>query len=694
MTSRPPSSDSPQRLAPWAWVAMALLVLSAGLIAAGVFLGTRHADALHYLVTGQALSGKETRSVTESLLAYGLGSFGVWLLVAFGLRWLSRKQGETAPVAFYLRKAATPFTSWWLGAPILLLARLGEIDGAIRSACALCLGLFLAMVWRLFRYWPLTVWINGERSSEAAETRAIRLPARWSLEARVLAVCAVAYFVAFTAMSWLRHMNFYSLLTDQGIYTQIAWSILHGRGFHCTVYKELVNSNMLSEHVMPIMLLLAPFYAIWSDPRMLLLLQSIAVTLAVWPIYRTALWFSGEGDETSGHRPFALALALSYLLHPQLQTAHLFDFHPDAFLPLFLGLSIWALLRRNWALYWPALVLALMCKEDTAMTVAMLGLYAALFRRRRLSGVLTFVLGVVWFVVTVKVISPHYRGDEYRHMGQYAHLIAPFVEGSPDNVGFAQLFWILLTHPGAVCGQLLGFPQLEGLSQMFGPTLGVSLLAPAELVLAGPHLLATLLSDDPFKQGLHFHYAFTMLTAVYAAAAAGGSTIARWIGSREATNRGAVFAFLSAAVLASSLLTCHWHGEAPFSQGFAKIKYRLDERWANGREFLRQVPRGAAVSAQHDVAPHLTNRAKVYDYPTVKDAEVIVLNLHTLQRKRPVWTFHSRQYYCETVGRTLESGEWGLTARSDGFVMLERGADTSRNHEVLETIRSFLPAKK
>ena len=41
-------------------------------------------------------------------------------------------------------------------------------------------------------------------------------------------------------------------------------------------------------------------------------------------------------------------------------------------------------------------------------------------------------------VVTVEVIIPHYRGADYRHMGQYAQLVAPFIEGKPDSVGLVQ----------------------------------------------------------------------------------------------------------------------------------------------------------------------------------------------------------------------------------------------------------------
>ena len=46
-------------------------------------------------------------------------------------------------------------------------------------------------------------------------------------------------------------------------------------------------------------------------------------------------------------RRVGLLFAGSYLLHPLLQTATLYDFHPDAFVPLFAAGSFWALLELD-----------------------------------------------------------------------------------------------------------------------------------------------------------------------------------------------------------------------------------------------------------------------------------------------------------------------------------------------------------
>ena len=44
-------------------------------------------------------------------------------------------------------------------------------------------------------------------------------------------------------------------------------------------------TNRLGTHVEPILLPISLLYVVWSDPRLLLLLQSLVVALGAWPVY-------------------------------------------------------------------------------------------------------------------------------------------------------------------------------------------------------------------------------------------------------------------------------------------------------------------------------------------------------------------------------------------------------------------------
>jgi hypothetical protein len=106
--------------------------------------------------------------------------------------------------------------------------------------------------------------------------------------------------------------------------------------------------------------LLAPLYALWPDPRLLLVIQAALFALGALPVYRLAL-------RRLGNRYAARCLALIYLLYPTALTSVLFDFHGDT---LALALLLFALDARDaraWRRYALWVALALCCKLYVAV---------------------------------------------------------------------------------------------------------------------------------------------------------------------------------------------------------------------------------------------------------------------------------------------------------------------------------------
>ncbi len=82
----------------------------------------------------------------------------------------------------------------------------------------------------------------------------------------------------------------------------------------------------------------------------------------------------------------ALALAAAYLLHPSIQAANWLEFHPVTLVPTFLMAAFYFLVAGRTGWYALFAVLAASCKEEIALLVFMLGLYAALALRPGASG--------------------------------------------------------------------------------------------------------------------------------------------------------------------------------------------------------------------------------------------------------------------------------------------------------------------
>ena len=151
----------------------------------------------------------------------------------------------------------------------------------------------------------------------------------------------ILYTVVYSVLSIARYNTFHATTFDLGIMTQVVWNTAHGRLFETSLGRainaKLIGSYM-GNHVRPFLLLLAPIYRLWPDPRLLLVVQSTALGMAAVPLYAIAL------RRTSDPR-FASVVALCYLAYPALGFLNLFDFHPIAFSIPCIFLAYWALLE-------------------------------------------------------------------------------------------------------------------------------------------------------------------------------------------------------------------------------------------------------------------------------------------------------------------------------------------------------------
>ena len=101
-----------------------------------------------------------------------------------------------------------------------------------------------------------------------------------------------------------RHMNLQTNAFDLGYVSQALWYDAHGEPFRFTTIQgvsallEGVDPSrirhphwLLAFHVEPALLLLAPLYRLWPDPRLLLWLQAAVVAAGALP--RRPGWLAG-----------------------------------------------------------------------------------------------------------------------------------------------------------------------------------------------------------------------------------------------------------------------------------------------------------------------------------------------------------------------------------------------------------------
>ena len=478
----------------------------------------------------------------------------------------------------------------------------------------------------------------------------------------VTTVLASGYAFLMSLLTVARHNAFMTHAFDLGVYDQQIYTILQDGYVRCTLIGSTAM-NAMGDHFSPILYMMAAAFAVSHDVRTLLILQSLMLAAGAIPVYLIA-------RRHIRHIGLAVAFAASYLLFPALHGVNTFDFHQIApATPLLLWALYFLEIERD-APFLVCLVLALITKEEVALTVAAFGAYVFLVRRRYVLGAALATCGLAYFVIIVGYVIPILGGDA--HPERFAGLMAAGSSGLPA------VLQSVLTSPAYAVAWVFGsFPKLRFLGQLLVPLMFLPLLGGLPWILAVPALSIPLLASMESTFTLGTQYPATIIPFLFYLAILGAQRLAE----RK----------LSATALASALIV-------------ASLAMNYEYGWLFGRQFtgipqptmhqqvlesfLAQIPSTASISTISDVVPHLSGREDIYLFPVVNDANYILFDAGAGAN---YWPFTSRDPKFEAASALaphLTSGEFGLARSEDGIVLLKRGAAVAQNAQVLGTIFS------
>jgi uncharacterized membrane protein len=546
----------------------------------------------------------------------------------------------------------------------------------------------------------------------------------WSwLALGVVALLAAAYAVYFIAYMVSSHNAFLTHAEDLGTMDQAIWSILHGPVLHQTVCNVVSDTNCysingisrLAIHFEPILFPVSLLYLIWPDARTLLVLQALVVATGAFP----AFWLARLRlrSDLAG-----VAIALLYLLYPMQQQAVTFDFHAVTFTAALLLFVIYFMYTRRTLWMFVFAVLAMACKEEIPLIVAAFGLWSVIFQQRWRSGLALVGLSIAWIGVYLLV----------------EHLASPTGQPllAPRYNGVLSLVW----HPKTLIQQYILEPShLQYLKLLLGPVFYLPLLAPWVLVLAVPSLAINLFSSDPQQYSGLFQYNAEIVPILIFATIeamvlilwllhslfdplyqAPGGTQTRTSGAepqpdaaQEQGQRASarsqpttiplpvrlLYAFVLAVMLVGVLFTTiredyDFNGKMPFSLGFQWPQVTAHDELA--QKFINMIPPDASVSAQSPLLPHISHRTFIYLFPYGDEqASYIFLDV-----TGDIYPFFTASSYTLEVKRIMMSGEYGVVAAQDGYILLEKGlpppgispASVTQNSKNLDVVLPNLPA--
>jgi hypothetical protein len=253
----------------------------------------------------------------------------------------------------------------------------------------------------------------------------------------------------------------------------------------------------------------------------------------------------------------------------------------------------------------------------------------------------------------------------------------------------------ILLHPRSLIYQhVLESSHRQYLRILLAPVGYLPLLAPWILVLAVPSLAINLFSSDPNQYLGIFQYSAEIVPVLIFATIEAIVVIIwglQWFSNRlrkrnempgqsgrelvavpqrfERWLRPIALVILTGFVLFTVVRQDYPYGSLPFSRGFGWPQVTAHDTLA--QRFIAMIPASASLSAQSSLVPHLSERTSVYLFPYQDErADYIFLDITSYP-----YPFTTYQYTLE-VKKILLSGNYGVVAAQDGYLLLKKGLPT------------------
>lgn len=458
-----------------------------------------------------------------------------------------------------------------------------------------------------------------------------------------------AYAFGFGALSVLRYHSFNAGRFDLGNMTQAVWSTAHGHPLAVTNLQGDQVSR-LGSHVDPILVAFAPLWWLWPSPSMLLTAQAVAIALGALPVF----WLARKhlGSDRAG-----LGFALAYLLYPAVQWLTLNEFHPVALACPLLLYAFWYLDEDRLVPFAAFALLAALTKEEIPLVIAGMGIWYALSRRRfRLGGAIA-LLGLVFTLVSVELVLPHFNeGASSEFYARYGAL--------GDSPG--EILKTALTRPDRLLAAAFDRRGIGYLAELLVPLAFLFAAAPLALIAAMPELGLNLLSATSTQTSIHHHYTAGLIPPLVVASVLGAGRLARG-DSRRALG-------LAGLAVAVTLAGNYRLGAFPLWRGLpgaSSYEARASHVSAHDRaadRAVRLIPDGDVVTATNSLGSHLSARRRFLSFPYVQDARWIAADETQpgyADRSDPLATARG-------LARLRRNPRWRLVFSEDGVLVFQR----------------------
>jgi uncharacterized membrane protein len=595
------------------------------------------------------LAKNELILAVRNRLLLAMAAAATVLLLSAGTLVIWRRTESTIARVRRAALIASPLTLLGVMPPLLKLHPWQSDPMLLGCAVAVVILILEQTVWRSLESIPDGVWrwLQSQIARiGSAATRVLLL-----LPISLVVAGALAYGVFVTILTIRYHNRLGTAAFDLGSLDNIFYNTLRGHPLRGTVQIPTGgNWSDLRVHAEFSTYVLLPFYALRPRAETLLCVQAFIVGLGAVPVYLLAA--------RRLPRISALLLAAAYLLFAPVHSGNFYDVHFQPFASTLILWCFYFLDARKNILFAVFFVIALGCREDASISLAVAGVILLATGFRPLAGFVIALTSGLYFVIVRFVVMPRFGTWWFNDM--YKDL---------EPGGDASLLGVIKTvvsNPLYTLGTLLTRDKFLHVLQIFLPLAFLPLRRPWLWLGFVPAILGTILTT-----GYHpttdttFQYVFYWVPFIFA----GAALVLEQIRERQGHTRHA--AAVVAMVGATLLTSFHW-GAVFQRETFASAWGRINlapltdaerQTLSDLREVGDMVPKDASLAVSEMETAHFSNRLTVYTLKLgVSDADYVLYRTDS-------GGFGSNQ-----ASEALASGKYERVAERGKFALLKRAA--------------------
>ncbi|MBM4177516.1 DUF2079 domain-containing protein, partial [Candidatus Gribaldobacteria bacterium] len=301
---------------------------------------------------------------------------------------------------------------------------------------------------------------------------------------RWLFLLIFVYVMVFCCFSFWKYYHLQYDALDLAIFNQVFYNSAHGQLFSFTIHPH----SFLGDHLAFLLILLLPIYWLWQTPYTLLVIQTIFIGLATWPLFLIAQkWLKIR---------WAFLISCLFLLSSFTHSINLFEFHEISLALPFLFFLFYFYLNKNFKIFLVFIFICLLIREDMALITLAFSLLALLDKRKIKWFLIPFIISLLWIIVGYYLTAYFSGYSSYKFLVYFSYL-----GQNPKEMAIN-----FFTQPLLTLSHLFTLENALFLIGLLLPFLFIPLLKPRYLILSLPHFLLFCLASFGKMIILNSHY--------------------------------------------------------------------------------------------------------------------------------------------------------------------------------------------